>query len=107
VFDVGLPEFLVLALVAIFIFGPDRLPEVARQAGRLMRQLRQMASAARNQLSDELGSDFSGYDLSDMNPRNLVRKHLLDDLDDDETPVRPGLRPLKRGEQPPYDTEAT
>jgi sec-independent protein translocase protein TatB len=107
VFDVGLPEFLVLAVVAIFVFGPDRLPDVARQAGRLMRQLREMVTAARTQLSDELGPEFADYDIKDMNPRNLVRKHLLDDLDDDETPVRPGHRPLKQGEQAPYDSDAT
>jgi sec-independent protein translocase protein TatB len=107
VFDVGLPEFLVLAIVAIFVFGPDRLPDVARQAGRLMRQVREMVTAARTQLSDELGPEFADYDIKDMNPRNLVRKHLLDDLDDDEAPVRPGHRPLKQGEQAPYDAEAT
>jgi sec-independent protein translocase protein TatB len=106
VFDVGLPEFLVLAVVAIFVFGPDRLPDVARQAGRLMRQLREMVTAARTQLSDELGPEFADIDVKDMNPRNLVRKHLLDDLDDD-APVRPGHRPLKQGEQAPYDSEAT
>jgi sec-independent protein translocase protein TatB len=108
VFDVGLPEFLVLAIVAIFVFGPDRLPEVARQAGRFVRQLREMVTAARSQLSDELGPEFRDLDLKDMNPRSLVRKHLLDDLeDDDETPVRPGHRPLQSGERAPYDTEAT
>ena len=108
-FDVGLPEFMVLAIVAIFVFGPDRLPEVARQAGRLVRQLREMVTAARSQLTDELGPEFSNVDFKDMNPRSLVRKHLLDDLeeDTDDTPVRPGHRPLLAGEQPPYDTEAT
>ena len=41
-FDIGLPEFMVLAIVAMFVFGPDRLPDVARQAGRLLRQARNM-----------------------------------------------------------------
>ena len=105
-FDVGLPEFLVLAVVAIFVFGPDRLPEVARQAGRLVRQAREMVASARNQLTDEFGPEFRDYNLKDMNPRSLVRKHLLDD-DDDEIPVRPGHRPLQAGERAPYDSEAT
>ena len=43
-FDIGLPEFAVLAVVALFVFGPDRLPDVARQAGRFVRQIRQMAT---------------------------------------------------------------
>ncbi len=106
--DIGLPEFMVLAIVAIFVFGPDRLPEVARQAAKLLRSARTALSSARSQLSDELGPEFSNLDLSDLNPRSLVKKHLLDDLeDDDETPRRPGHRPLAEGELAPYDEEAT
>ena len=104
--DVGVAEFMVLAIVAIFVFGPDRLPEVARQAAKLLRSARSTLSSARTQLSDELGPEFSNMDLSDLNPRSLVKKHLLDD-DDDDTPRRPGHRPLAEGELAPYDEEAT
>jgi sec-independent protein translocase protein TatB len=108
-FDIGLPEFLVLALVALFVFGPDKLPDVARQAGRMLRSARQMLTQARSQLSEELGPEFANLDLKDLNPRALVKKHLLDDLDedDDDTPTRPGHRPLEKGEHPPYDVDAT
>lgn len=106
-FDVGPAEFLVLAIVAIFIFGPDKLPDVARQAGRLLRSARQMMTAARAQLSDELGPEFANLDLREMTPRALVQRHLLDDLDDDEIPVRAGHLPLERGEAPPFDIDAT
>src|SRR3954471_21784409 len=107
-FDIGLPEFMVLAVVAIFVFGPDRLPDVARQAGRLLRQARGMLTQAKSQLSEELGPEFANLDLNDLNPRALVKKHLLDDIDDEvETPKRPGHRPLGRGEPAPYDVDAT
>jgi sec-independent protein translocase protein TatB len=107
-FDIGLPEFLVLAVVALFVFGPDKLPDVARQAGRMLRSARQMLTQAKSQLSDELGPEFADLDLSDLNPRSLVKKHLLDDLDaDDDKPARPGHRPLDRGEAAPYDVDAT
>ncbi len=105
-FDVGLPEFLVLALVAIFVFGPDKLPDVARQAAKMLKSARGMLTNAKTQLSDELGPEFANLDLADLNPRSLVQKHLLDDLDD-ETPQRPGHRPLEKGEVAPYDTDAT
>jgi sec-independent protein translocase protein TatB len=109
VFGVGLPEFAVLAILALLVFGPDRLPEVARQAGRMVRTLRQMAATARSQVAEELGPEFADLDLKDLNPRALVQKHLLDPLDDDDDdePARPGHRPLKAGELPPYDAEAT
>jgi|SRR5690349_4062310 sec-independent protein translocase protein TatB len=110
-FDIGLPEFLVLAVVAVFVFGPDRLPEVARQAGKMLREARKMLTNARSQLSDELGPEFANLDLKDLNPRALVQKHLLDDLEDDdkpeEKPSRPGHRPLESGEPAPYDIDAT
>lgn len=103
-FDVGLPEILVLLLVAVFVFGPDRLPEVARQAGRFVRSARKMIDNARRDLSDELGTDLTGLD-----PREIVRKHVLDvvDEEEDDAPRRPGHRPLAEGEQPPYDLDAT
>ncbi len=106
-FDIGPAEIVVLLIVAIFVFGPDRLPEVARQAAKLLRSARTTLSSARTQLSEELGPEFSNLDLNDLNPRSLVKKHLLDDLDDDETPARPGHRPLTEGELAPYDEEAT
>lgn len=105
-FDVGLPELLVLLVVAVFIFGPDRLPEVARQAGKFVRTARQMIDNARREISDEFGADVG--DLRDLNPREMVRKHVLDVADeDDDTPRRPGHRPLAEGETPPYDYDAT
>ena len=40
-FDVGLPELAVLLIAAVFIFGPDKLPDLARQAGRMVRPHKQ------------------------------------------------------------------
>jgi sec-independent protein translocase protein TatB len=110
VFGVGLPEFAVLAILALLVFGPDKLPDVARQAGRMVRTVRQMAASARAQVAEELGPDFADLDLRDLDPRALIQKHLLDPIDDEDEvvkPARPGHRPLDAGEQPPYDAEAT
>jgi sec-independent protein translocase protein TatB len=107
-FDIGLPEFAVLAMVAVFVFGPDRLPEVARQAARLLKSARKTLAAAKAQVADELGPEYANLDLRDLNPRALVQKHLLSELeDDDATPARPGHRPLEMGEDAPFDLEAT
>ena len=48
-FGIGLPEMMVIALVAVVVFGPDRLPELARQAGRFVRQARNLAQSAQTQ----------------------------------------------------------
>ena len=70
-----------LAIVALLVFGPDRLPDVARQAGRMVRTLARSRNTARSQIADELGPEFRDLDLSDLNPRALVQKHLLDDIE--------------------------
>lgn len=105
-FDIGLPEFLVLAIVAVFVFGPDKLPEVARQAARLLHSARRTIDAARAQVTDELGPEFADLDLRDLDPRSFVKKHLFDELESDE-PGRPGHEPLRAGESAPYDVDAT
>ena len=109
-FGVGLPEIAVILVVAIVVFGPDRLPEFARQAGRMLRQVRQFTQAARDDIREELGPEFADFDLADLDPRKAVRKHILEAMEDDEDlvkPVRRGLRPLTAGERPPYDSDAT
>jgi sec-independent protein translocase protein TatB len=108
VVGIGLPEMAVIALVAVLVFGPDRLPDLARQAGRFLRQMRNLANAARDDLRAELGPEFSDLELRDLDPRAIVRKHIMEAMEDeDEAPRRTGLRPLADGEVPPYDIEAT
>jgi len=100
----------VIAIVAVLVFGPDRLPDLAKQAGSFLRQLRNMANAARDEIREELGPEFADLELRDLDPRNIVRKHIVEamnDADQDSEPVRRGLRPLAAGELPPYDVDAT
>jgi sec-independent protein translocase protein TatB len=107
-FGVGLPELAVIAFVAILVFGPDKLPEFARQAGRLARQLRQLANTARDELREELGPEYADLQLRDLDPRTIVRKHIAEALADlDEPEKAPVQEPLAVGETPPYDVDAT
>jgi len=110
VFGVGLPELTVIAFVAVLVFGPDKLPELARQAGRMARQLRGFANSARDELRSELGPEYADLQLRDLDPRTIVRKHIIEamnDAEEDSRPKRRGLRPLADGEVPPYDLDAT
>ncbi len=108
-FGIGLPEAMVIALVAVVVFGPDRLPELARQAARFVKQARNLAQNAQTQLRDELGPEYADLRLADLDPRQAIRKHILEAMDDDlDAPgSTPAAKALRRDERPPYDAEAT
>jgi sec-independent protein translocase protein TatB len=113
-FDIGGGEVIGLAVVALVVVGPERLPRLAAEAGQMLRKLRQVAADARAEVADELGPEFQDISLQDLNPKSFVRRHLLDDdlaglrLDDDDGPAPPPRqRPLDPGERAPYDPDAT
>lgn len=119
-FGVGLSELAVIAFVAIIVFGPDKLPDLARQAGRFLRVVRNMANSARDDLRSELGPDYADLELRDLDPRAIVKRQLREALEeadaeaadavgsDEQTKAkRAGLAPLGKGDLPPYDPEAT
>ncbi|KRB79256.1 translocase [Nocardioides sp. Root190] len=115
-FGIGFGELVVIAFLAVLVFGPDRLPELAQQAGRFVRQLRRFALNARDELRSELGPEFADLELADLDPRAIVRKHIaeamaeLDELEDTirgDVPEPAAQKPLELGERPPYDVDAT
>ena len=106
-FGMGWPEIFVVGVVAMLVFGPDKLPEFARQAGKFVRTARQMVDNAKDDLGREMGHDFSGIGLRDLDPREVVRRHLLEDTGRPAGPKTKAQAPLAQGERPPFDSEAT
>jgi sec-independent protein translocase protein TatB len=114
VFDLSLPKLLILAVLALVVFGPHELPKIAAQAGRALRDLQRIADGAKADLREGLGPEFSGFDLEDLNPKRFVHKHLFNDLNADQTAQQQPARqaaangtPLAPGERPPFDPDAT
>ena len=60
VLDIGMGEFLGLAVVALLVLGPDKLPKFAADAARFIHQLRKMANTARDDVRRELGPELQG-----------------------------------------------
>ena len=75
-------HLLVIALAALFIFGPERLPTLAADAGRGLRRLRETITAVREQMSAELGEDLPDLrelDVRRYHPRTFLRDQLFGD----------------------------
>jgi len=92
VFDsIGWGEIFVLALAALFIFGPERLPSLAKDAAAGLKKVREAMTGVRSQLHDSLGDDFDhlrDIDLRQYHPKTFIRQQLL--ADEDDVPVRRG-----------------
>jgi sec-independent protein translocase protein TatB len=127
VFDLSITKLLVLAVIALVVFGPNELPKIAAQAGRALRDLRRIAEGAKADLKEGLGPEFQDFDFDDLNPRRFVQKHLLEEPATvpapagarvngavggvaamDTNAAANGARPvLREGDDPPFDLEAT
>jgi sec-independent protein translocase protein TatB len=98
VFDLSIPKLLVLAVIALVVFGPNELPTIAAQAGRALRDLRQIAEAAMNDLRDGLGPELADFEIEDLNPKRLAHKHLFGDLNADQpAQQQPARQPAANG----------
>jgi sec-independent protein translocase protein TatB len=118
VFDsIGWGEIIVLALAALFIFGPERLPGLAKDAATGLKRVRTAVTGLREQVNESLGEDLPelrDLDLRKYHPRTFIRDQLLGD---DESPtVHRGsaaaaapvvARPRDRAVPPPFDIDAT
>ena len=126
-FGIGTGELLALGVLALIVLGPEKLPKFAADAARMLRQVRQMAHAATEDVRRELGPELQDISLDDLNPRSLLRKHVLEpDDEQDRAADRAGRSTARRRAAtenpsaspratddleeviaPPYDPEAT
>jgi sec-independent protein translocase protein TatB len=118
VFDqVGWGEMGVLLLLALFVFGPDRLPGLARDLGRALRKGRQMVQGLTADLKAELGPEVGDLDLASLHPKRIVADMMRDDDDEPLSLTKPVASPvvpasaaraeLPVGESAPWDPDTT
>ena len=122
--SIGWGEIIVLVVAGLFILGPERLPAAAAWVGKAVRQVREYATGAREQLRGELGPEFDELrkpleelrGLRSFNPRTAVRRTLFDDVPEPRTNGHTSPPPytappvperLAKNERPPIDPDAT
>jgi sec-independent protein translocase protein TatB len=137
VFGINGPEFFLLLIIGVLVIGPQRLPEYTQKLANLVKEVRRMASGAREQIKEEVGIDIDDvdwkkYDPRQYDPRRIIKEALLDDdtkpvsagapaavaavsgaaavaAAPESAPARPErvVQSLPPGEPAPFDTEAT
>lgn len=79
--DIGALEIVTLVVLAVIVFGPDKLPKVIQDVTRTIRKIREFSESAKQDIRTELGPEFKDFEFEDLNPKNFVRKQLMDNDD--------------------------
>ncbi|MFW3385365.1 UNVERIFIED_CONTAM: Sec-independent protein translocase TatB [Kocuria sp. CPCC 205274] len=118
-FGINGGEMIVLVLLALFLIGPERLPEYAQKLKEFVKATKRYATGATDGLKESLGPELADVDWRKLDPRQydprtIVRQALLEDdapaASSASIPDRraePVLARLAPGERAPFDGEST
>ncbi|MFI6035485.1 sec-independent translocase [Streptomyces sp. NPDC051315] len=87
--DIGPLELVTIIVLAVLVFGPDKLPKVIQDVMRTVRKIREFSESAKQDIRQELGPEFKDFEFEDLNPKTFIRKQ----LDSDEL----GLKEIRNG----------
>lgn len=79
--DIGALELVTIVVLAILIFGPDKLPKVIQDVSAMIRKLRSFSDSAKQDIRSELGPEFKDFEFEDLNPKTFIRKQLTENED--------------------------
>lgn len=74
--DLGILELVTLVVLAVLVFGPDKLPKVIQDVSRFVRKIRDFSESAKADIRTELGPEFKDFEFEDLNPKTFLRKQL-------------------------------
>lgn len=121
-FGLTFDKILIVAVIAAFVIGPERLPMYAGKFGQFVRSMRDFANGAKSRMREEMGPEFDDVDWKKLDPRQydprrIIREALLDDSPAPapassiqpvtQTAYEERRMALTPGAIPPYDAEAT
>ncbi|MGO1488706.1 MAG: sec-independent translocase [Arachnia sp.] len=75
-FGIDAIELILLIVLGVLLFGPEKLPEFSRKAARVVVAVRDIANNAQTQLRQELGPEYADLELKDLNPKAFISKHM-------------------------------
>ncbi|MBY8877005.1 sec-independent translocase [Actinacidiphila acidipaludis] len=81
-FDIGPLELVALVVLAVLVFGPDKLPKVIQDTMAFIRKVRAFSDSAKEDIRRELGPEFKDFEFEDLNPKTFIKKNLMSDNDE-------------------------
>lgn len=126
-FGLSPEKLLIVAVIAAFLIGPERLPMYAGKLSQFIRSARDMANGAKSRMREEMGPEFDDVDWKKLDPRQYDPRRIVREALMDDTPAAspasavstPAIQPVTQaayepprmaltpGAVPPYDIEAT
>ena len=106
-------KLLIIGLIAIFVIGPDRLPQYAAKLAQFVKTVKRMADGAKTQLESEIGEevDWAKLDPRQYDPRRIIRDALNETEPATSNRSVPAsaapIEKLEKGQKPPFDSEST
>ncbi len=109
-------KLLLLAVLAVVLLGPDRLPRYAAQLARFVKSVKAFADGAKDRMREEMGPEFDEVDWKKLDPRQydprrIIREALLEDEAPKQVVRPPSRAPVSPPRDPavpvPFDAEAT
>ncbi|MEC4573421.1 sec-independent translocase [Streptomyces virginiae] len=79
--DIGALELVTIVVLAILVFGPDKLPKVIQDVTGFIRKVRAFSDSAKQDIRSELGPEFKDFEFEDLNPKTFIRKQLTENED--------------------------
>lgn len=73
-------DLIIIIVLAVVLFGPERLPEFSRKAARVFVYLRDVANNAKSTLGNELGPEYANLELKDLNPKTFIANQLREEV---------------------------
>ena len=87
-FGIGGGEFVGLLLLALFLIGPDKLPQFSADSAKFIRKIRDIAQVATKDLRENLGPGYEDLKVTDLHPKKFITKHINDVLSEPSAEIQ-------------------
>lgn len=79
-FGIDAIDLVIILVLAVVLFGPEKLPQYSRKAARVFVYLRDVANNAKTTIGSELGPEYANLELKDLNPKTFIAKQLQNEV---------------------------